>query len=946
MKSIETNNEASRPENSRPLTREGLGDLFSRLVAFSLPITYFLVTVSFYLRTYDSAQIKITFTQIGCALVALFWGLQLIFQKRWPFSKADLPVVAPFLAVLGSGCFSYAHSSFRNGSLDEFVRRVFYVLMALVVIAEFRGLDRQRRLFRWLLASFGITVLYGFVQYFDGRLFPPGAGGVGLDPFIWRQAFGWRVFSSFGNPNFYGNFLVIVTPVILAFYFKNGGRPFRPFLLMAVLVPVVVLTDKWLLNQFGGVTAATRPWVVIGLSAGLAVVAVLIWWRSASAAASGLLIFFAATFVNLYATETKGAWVGFLGAMVATAILVGLFLVGRRARRVTVGLLVLTSVFVLFGSAVVRRYALQRRQSVDFRVFTWISTWDMIRRQPWLGTGIGSFKWSYPAFRRPEIILLEGRSNTETDHAEDEYLEIWYDEGLLGFGAFLWLIFAVSSLGLKNLTRLTAAGPRAPPAEPFEDRVYKSIAYLGAWWAALLHWFMDVSVRFVSSGIFSFLLPGLVVSLSRHHDHPERQDAPASTDRALRWGIILFWALVFVHGVFAIPSIRARPLGHIVGLVVFVGLMAGLAELLEWRLVDASAAATERPRGPGGAPAAWQWVCGGAAVLLWGACYGVFRNYFIADINHNVGIFFSKQGMWTRSSEFDARVSAPDYPYEMRKEYEEQGGALEHYETVCRLNPNFPMARYFIGNVYNDWGAGIMDRAKELKGRGDAGAAEVLHKRAAEYLDKSLAAYDAVKAFAPNYVQTHHQVGLVYLKKAEMESLFGDKSKSNEYWDKALQNFGLYKNLDPVFPPNHYRESYVHFMRGDYEKAEKAYLNALTYNSDNVVGRIYHDRNAETYSNLGRLHYILLVNQNPGVSWLPSNSPEFKKAEGYYLKAMEEARLSGREDEVGFEPTKSLAVLYSRSKSGDQAKSLWLKLRAWNPDDPDVRRVFTPPPSS
>ncbi|HMU75157.1 MAG TPA: hypothetical protein PKD69_05255, partial [Elusimicrobiota bacterium] len=208
MKSIETNNEASRPENSRPLTREGLGDLFSRLVAFSLPITYFLVTVSFYLRTYDSAQIKITFTQIGCALVALFWGLQLIFQKRWPFSKADLPVVAPFLAVLASGCLSYAHSSFRNGSLDEFVRRVFYVLMALVVIAEFRGLDRQRRLFRWLLASFGITVLYGFVQYFDGRLFPPGAGGVGLDPFIWRQAFGWRVFSSFGNPNFYGNFLV------------------------------------------------------------------------------------------------------------------------------------------------------------------------------------------------------------------------------------------------------------------------------------------------------------------------------------------------------------------------------------------------------------------------------------------------------------------------------------------------------------------------------------------------------------------------------------------------------------------------------------------------------------------------------------------------------------------------------------------------------------------
>ncbi|MBL0349664.1 MAG: O-antigen ligase family protein [Elusimicrobia bacterium] len=946
MKSIETNDPLTTHHNDRPWTPEGLADLFSRLVAFSLPMTYFLVTVSFYLRTYDSAQIKITFAQIGCALVTLFWVLQLIFEKRWPFSKADLPVVAPFLAVLASGCLSYFQSSFKAGSLDEFIRRVFYVLMALVVIAEFRGLDRQRRLFRWLLASFGITVLYGFVQYFDGRLFPPGAGGVGLDPFIWRQAFSWRVFSSFGNPNFYGNFLVIVTPVILAFFFKNGGRPFRPFLLLGVLVPVVVLTDKWLLNQFGGVTAATRPWVVVGLLAGLGVVGFLVWWRSASAAASGLLIFFAATFVNLYATETKGAWVGFLGAMVATAVLVGLFLVGQRARRVTVGLLVLTSVLVFFGSAVVRRYAIQRRQSVDFRVFTWISTWDMIRRQPWLGTGIGSFKWSYPAYRRPEIILLEGRSNTETDHAEDEYLEIWYDEGLIGFGAFLWLIFAVSVLGLKNLRRLTAAGPRAPPAEPFEDRVYKSIAYLGAWWAALLHWFMDVSVRFVSSGIFSFLLPGLVVSLCRHHGHRERQDAPSPNDRRLRWGLVLFWALVFSHGIMAIPSIRARPLGHLVGLVVSVVLMGGLAELLEWRLVPGSAPIPATAGGRRLSPAAWQWACAGGAVLLWGTAYGVFRNYFIADINHNVGIFFSKQGMWTRSSEFDARVAAPDYPPEMRREYEEQGGALEHYETVCRLNPNFPMARYFIGNVYNDWGAAVMDRAKELKNRGDAAAAETLHQRAADYLDKALAAYGAVKAFAPNYVQTHHQVGLVYLKKAEMESLFGGKTKADENWDKALTNFGFYHRLDPVFPPNYYRESYVHFMRGDYEKAEMAYLGALTYNSENAVGRVYHDRNAETYSNLGRLHYILLVNQNPGVSWLPANSPEFKKAESYYLKAMDEARLSGREDEVGFEPTKSLAVLYSRSKSGDQAKSLWLKLRAWNPEDPDVRRVFSPPPAS
>jgi hypothetical protein len=55
------------------LTGAGMGDFFSRLVAFSLPLTYFLVSISFYLRTYDSAQIKITLTQAGCGMVVLFW---------------------------------------------------------------------------------------------------------------------------------------------------------------------------------------------------------------------------------------------------------------------------------------------------------------------------------------------------------------------------------------------------------------------------------------------------------------------------------------------------------------------------------------------------------------------------------------------------------------------------------------------------------------------------------------------------------------------------------------------------------------------------------------------------------------------------------------------------------------------------------------------------------
>jgi hypothetical protein len=202
--------------------------VLSRLVAHMLPVAYFLIGVSFYLRTYDSAQIKITLTQIGCTAIIVLWLAQLIVEKRWPFRREDLPVLAPFLAFLASGVLSFAQSSFLAGSFDEFLRRVLYSFMGIIVIVEFRSWDRHRRLLRWLLAAFGVCVFYGIVQFFDTRLFPPGQG-IGLDPFVWRHAFGARPFSTFGNPNFYGNFLVIITPIIMAIYLRSGGQIFRPW---------------------------------------------------------------------------------------------------------------------------------------------------------------------------------------------------------------------------------------------------------------------------------------------------------------------------------------------------------------------------------------------------------------------------------------------------------------------------------------------------------------------------------------------------------------------------------------------------------------------------------------------------------------------------------------------------------------------------------------------
>lgn len=921
-------------------TSSFVADVLSRLVGYGLPVVYFLVTVSFYLRTYDSAQIKITLTQIGCSLIILLWLSQLILERRWPYKKDDLLLMAPFLAYLASGVISYAQASFHEGSLDEFMRRVLYSFMGLVVLAEFRSWERHRRLLRWLMAAFGVVVFYGLVQFFDTRLFPAGPGQ-GIDPFVWRFAFGLRPFSSFGNPNFYGNFLVLITPIILAIYLRSGGQIFRPYLAIIPLVGLVIAMDKLFVGKFGGVDASSQVLMIIVLSVSAFLVLGLAFWNMPSAAGIGMLLFWGALFINLYATETKGAWMGFVAAFAATSILVGLFFTTKEQKPLVKVLFLAVLVMVLLGGSAVYYYAQKRKQSVGFRQFTWIATWEMIRTQPFFGAGIGTFKWAYPAFRRPEIIQIEGKSNTETDHSEDEYLEVWHDEGALGLGIFLWLILTVSVLGVKALSQLTRERAQGPPGQLHGERAFMLLAFLGAWWGGLIHWFVDVSVRFVSSGVYSVLLPAIVVSLVRYQEIPERQDPPAPYSWKIRLGFIFFWFVVFVS--LTRPWRFTQPneqFGSYFWILMNCVVIWALGEAFEWRLSSPAAASPAPPALP--AEPAWKngarWGAIGLLALIWFSAYRLYRGYFIADVNHNIAIFFSKQGVWSKSSDYDAQVAG--FPPDMQMEYKEIGGALEHYELVMRLRPDFPMARYFIGNVYNDWGSTVFGQADAARQRGDMAQAQTLRDKAEAMWMKGLDTYDKVKAFAPNYVQTHHQVGLIYLKLGDMERVMGSPAKWQEYWDLALKNFALYRNLDPVFPPNYYRIAYIHFTRGDVPAAEKAYLDALTYS-----GERFPDRSAETYINLGKLLYYDLANRYPANAAADANDPAVSRAVKYFESAITMAQILGSDgDRWVFEGKKGLALIYSRANMRPQAERFWNEVRNMNPNDPDVQRVFQPQP--
>ena len=725
-----------------------------------LPIFYLLISDSFYLRTYDSAQVKITLLQMGGFSLVGLWVSLLVLEGRRAFRKEDFVFLAPFLAYLIYVIISFCHAPYKGASVDDLVRYILYMSVSLIVLREFNE-SAINRLTRVLIVTASIAILYGFVQFLDSRFFPAAGAGPGLDPFIWRQAFATRIFSTYGNPNFFGNFLVLILPVIVTQYLKNRSVYLLPLIFLDLLC--------------------------------------------------------------LYGTDTKGAWIGFgISTCVFAAIYIYFFTQLERKKILKTFLALAAAGLV--AVALVLNYARKRPASINFRVATWLSTWEMVETHPLIGIGVGSFKVIYPAFRRPIIFHIEGKHNTETDHAEEEHLEQWMDNGLIGFGIYLWLIIFVTTVGLRGLNSMTATlkGNRPPPA------AYDLLGYLTALLGMLFHNFTDVSMRFVSSGIFLGLLPGVIVNLARgqaiwelHYKEERTGNAEKTEGSSGLFYSYSLWALraAAVAGVLYLAFLLIREFAELQGPL--RGYVMG-GEILQWwiswfvmlavTLGLAYAFININLKGLSRAVPLVSLVTLLPVYYFWG--------WFKGDVYHNMAIFFSKQGKWE--------------------------DAISYYKRVNHFDPYFIMPYYFVGNVFND--RFNMDRQY----RKDWGDENEIPRTD---FDRAMAAYETVRSIAPNYVQMHHQVGTLYMKMHAYYMNQGKPEEAARFLDKALARLNLYENLDPVYAPNYYRKAQVYIAKRDYPAAEREYLNNINAWKCSRPGHMH--ETPEGYTSLGNIEYAM-----------------------------------------------------------------------------------------
>jgi O-antigen ligase len=706
-------------------------------LVWCLSITCGLVGLCVYLRTYDSARTKITLFQLGITVCLVLFLALLWLEKRNVFSKKNLPVIAPFVAYAIYVIFSFLHFPYKSWAIEDFIKYVFYMIISIIVISEFthKSVDRFTKtitFFAWIIMG------YGILQVIDTRFFMSSRDvSVGLDPLIWRGFFVKRIFSTMANPNFFGDFVIIVFFIVTGQYLK---------------------------------TKKNRHLVLMTMS-----------------------------LACLYFTETKGAWLGFAFGFVVFIIIHSLLFWREYYKKNKLKINLVALGILVFCSGIVGYYAKKRMMSVNFRVFTWLSTFQMIENSPLIGNGVGSFKIIYPAYRRPQIFELENRHNNATDHAENEFLEQWSDNGILGFGLFLWIIIFVLTVGLKGLYRQTehvSNGKRAPPES------YDLLGYMTALVAMFAHSFVDISVRFVSSGIYLAVLPGVIILLARGKSFQEEyylENKFAANDNMqskVGNSIVTFIFLLFCilsFAVFSVLIIREFSVaqGFLSPYIRFGDLLLRRASwmvlifvLIGVGFLFAKSLLLTRSK-----------LLGFLILLSLYPMYW-FWGTFKSEIYLNMGIYFSYKHYW--------------------------GKALENYTKAIENDSTFPMSHYFRANVFRDMFAN--ERTLNRTYHPEWGDRDNISRN---NFERSLDGYDDVSKIAPNYVQIHYLISGLYGAMAAYQYEHGEQHKSYEYFQKSLKSLEFHHNIDPVDPMPYYSEGRIYMSLGQYGKAEQVFLECM-----------------------------------------------------------------------------------------------------------------------
>ncbi|MGA3324040.1 MAG: O-antigen ligase family protein [Terriglobia bacterium] len=317
--------------------------------------------------------------------------------------RGRFPLGWPLLAFSMMALISCLASPAPRFSLMEVEFALCGPAWVLMLASWAQGESAVRRIALWMGLAGGLVAGITLLQRFG---FDPALlGGYQVDwgAMVERM----RLYSTFGNPNFVGGYLI--------------GTIF------AALALVAVSKARW---------------------------AKALWW--------GLTLIMLAAIAE---TGSRGAWVGLaVGLAAAAMIIVAKDDPRPRAVRLSIGSMrMFVSPSACWPMAILILTLAERvAAQLHGRVYLWRFSWPIFWRHPWVGSGWGAYQLLYLDLQgrflaaHPEYVGYW--TNNRLVH--NDPLQLLLEAGLLGFAAFVWVLWKYAQEALEVRRRAVGAWAR------------------------------------------------------------------------------------------------------------------------------------------------------------------------------------------------------------------------------------------------------------------------------------------------------------------------------------------------------------------------------------------------------------------------------------------------------------------------------------------------------
>lgn len=200
-------------------------------------------------------------------------------------------------------------------------------------------------------------------------------------------------------------------------------------------------------------------------------------------------IFSVIIFWALILTFSRGAW---LAAFVGVSVLAMVFFSLRHPKLVKWAVVLIV---IIFGCSFGAMEAIDRSDTVQWRIGVWRDSLRMIADRPVFGHGINTFMAVFQSYRTAHL--------NEPTYAHNCYLQMTAEIGMLGMGALLWVLAVLFSSSFKKI-RIFAAKDN--------ELMLLSLGLFAGMAAYFVHCFFDTNLYTLQLSVYIWLVIGLLVA--------------------------------------------------------------------------------------------------------------------------------------------------------------------------------------------------------------------------------------------------------------------------------------------------------------------------------------------------------------------------------------------------------------------------------------------------